>query len=108
MRELVKSPAVRWRTEGTVGYVKISGFTQQTQPGLEKAMAGIDAELGPGLTGYVLDLRDNPGGLVKQAISVGDQLPRSGRDRVDPWPRSLLARGTISPRRVIWPMASRS
>jgi carboxyl-terminal processing protease len=78
MRELVKSPAVRWRTEGTVGYVKISGFTQQTQPGLEKAMAGIDAELGPRLTGYVLDLRDNPGGLVKQAISVCDSFLDQG------------------------------
>ena len=78
MRELVKSPAVRWRTEGTVGYVKISGFTQQTQPGLEKAMSGIDAELGPRLTGYVLDLRDNPGGLVKQAISVCDSFLDQG------------------------------
>lgn len=78
MRELVKSPAVRWRTEGTVGYVRISGFTQQTQPGLEKAMAGIDAELGPRLTGYVLDLRDNPGGLVKQAISVCDSFLDQG------------------------------
>ena len=77
-RELVKSPAVRWRTEGTVGYVKISGFTQQTQPGLEKAMAGIAAELGPRLTGYVLDLRDNPGGLVKQAISVCDSFLDQG------------------------------
>jgi len=78
MRELVRSPAVRWRTEGTVGYVKISGFTQQTQPGLEKAMTGIDAELGPRLTGYVLDLRDNPGGLVKQAISVCDSFLDQG------------------------------
>jgi carboxyl-terminal processing protease len=78
MRELVKSPSVRWRTEGTVGYVKISGFTQQTQPGLEKAMTGIDAELGPRLTGYVLDLRDNPGGLVKQAISVCDSFLDQG------------------------------
>ncbi|HYI69511.1 MAG TPA: S41 family peptidase [Skermanella sp.] len=78
MRELVRSPAVRWRTEGTVGYVRISGFTQQTQPGLEKAMAGIDAELGPRLTGYVLDLRDNPGGLVKQAISVCDSFLDQG------------------------------
>jgi carboxyl-terminal processing protease len=78
MRELVKSPAVRWRTEGTVGYVKISSFTQQTQPGLEKAMAGIDAALGPRLTGYVLDLRDNPGGLVKQAISVCDSFLDQG------------------------------
>jgi carboxyl-terminal processing protease len=77
-RELVKSPAVRWRTEGTVGYVKISGFTQQTQPGLEKAMAGIDAQLGSRLTGYVLDLRDNPGGLVKQAISVCDSFLDQG------------------------------
>ena len=78
MRELVKSPAVRWRTEGTVGYVKISGFTQQTQPGLEKAMAGINVELGSLLTGYVLDLRDNPGGLVKQAISVCDSFLDQG------------------------------
>ncbi|EWY42739.1 peptidase S41 [Skermanella stibiiresistens SB22] len=78
VRELVKSPAVRWRREGDVGYIKISGFTQQTQPGLEKALMALDAELGPRLTGYVLDLRDNPGGLVKQAISVCDTFLDQG------------------------------
>ncbi|WP_158043544.1 S41 family peptidase [Skermanella pratensis] len=78
VREMVKSPAVRWRAEGTVGYIRISGFTQQTQPGLEKAMAALDAQLGDRLTGYVIDLRDNPGGLVKQAISVCDSFLDQG------------------------------
>jgi carboxyl-terminal processing protease len=38
MRELVKSPSVRWRTEGTVGYIRITTFDEQTQSGLEKAI----------------------------------------------------------------------
>ena len=78
MRELVRSPAVRWRAEGTVGYIRITGFTQQTQPGLENAMTALDAELGERLTGYILDLRDNPGGLLKQAISVVDTFLEKG------------------------------
>ncbi|UEM02973.1 S41 family peptidase [Skermanella rosea] len=93
VREMVKSPAVRWRVEGTVGYIKISGFTQQTQPGLEKALAALDAQLGDRLTGYVVDLRDNPGGLVKQAISVCDSFLDQGEIV------STRGRGALSERR---------
>mgnify|MGYP002715632666 FL=1 len=93
VREMVKSPAVRWRAEGTVGYIKISGFTQQTQPGLEKALAALDVQLGDRLTGYVVDLRDNPGGLVKQAISVCDSFLDQGEIV------STRGRGALSERR---------
>ncbi len=78
MREMVKSPAVRWRTEGDIGYVRITSFSRQTQPGLEKAMAELDARQGSRLLGYVLDLRDNPGGLLRQSVSVADSFLNDG------------------------------
>jgi carboxyl-terminal processing protease len=55
-----------------IGYIRISSFTEQTQDGLDKAIADIHAKLGDKVKGYILDLRNNPGGLLDQAISVSD------------------------------------
>lgn len=71
-RDVIRITSVRHRTEGNVGYVRITSFNEQTQPGLEKAMKKISNELGDDLQGYVLDLRNNPGGLLDQAVSVSD------------------------------------
>ena len=71
-RAVIKIQSVRSRVEGKVGYLRITTFNEQTQSGLEKAIAKIKADLGPKLAGYVLDLRNNPGGLLDQAISVSD------------------------------------
>jgi len=65
--------SVRSRTEGDVAYIRISGFTEQTQNGLDKAIKELKAKIGPEkLKGYVIDLRNNPGGLLDQAVSVSD------------------------------------
>ena len=69
-REIIKVASVKSRIEGDIGYIRISQFTEQTQPGLEKAISGIKQQLGTKLGGYVLDLRDNPGGLLNSAITV--------------------------------------
>jgi carboxyl-terminal processing protease len=77
-RALVRSQAVKYETEGDIGYIRITSFSQQTQPGLETAFRNIDAKLGDRLAGYVIDLRNNPGGLLTQAVSVADSLLDAG------------------------------
>lgn len=71
-RDIIKVQSVRSRIEGNIGYLRVTSFSEQTTPGLEEAMTEIEAELGDDLQGYVLDLRNNPGGLLEQAISVTD------------------------------------
>ena len=77
-RDIITIQSVRSRTEGNVGYVRITTFNEQTKPGLEKAIDRIKEELGSKLTGLVLDLRNNPGGLLDQAIAVSDAFLDKG------------------------------
>lgn len=77
-RDIIQIKSVRWRIEGNVGYIRITTFNQQTTPGLEEAFANIKKELGDDLIGYVLDLRNNPGGLLEEAISVSDAFLEQG------------------------------
>ena len=72
IRDVIKIRSVRHRIEGNSGYLRITTFNQNAESGLKKAMQEIKAELGNKLNGYVLDLRNNPGGLLDQAISVSD------------------------------------
>jgi carboxyl-terminal processing protease len=77
-REVIKSQPVKQRAEGNVGYIRITGFSRQTQPGLEKAVQTLQNEIGSKLIGYVVDLRNNPGGLLDQAVSVADSFLDKG------------------------------
>lgn len=78
-RANIKIRSVRWRTEDDeVGYIRITSFNEQTQSGLEKGIDEIQRELGSKLIGYVLDLRNNPGGLLDQAVSVADTFLDQG------------------------------
>ncbi|MFY8092945.1 MAG: S41 family peptidase [Niveispirillum sp.] len=81
-RASIKVQSVRFRAEDNVGYIRISSFNEQTQPGLDKAMAKLKEQLGPKLIGYVLDMRNNPGGLLDQAVSVSDTFLEKGREIV--------------------------
>lgn len=74
IRDIIKVRSVRNRIErGTIGYVDINSFTEQTYDGLEKAIQKINDEVGiDKVEGYVVDLRLNPGGLLDQAVSVSD------------------------------------
>lgn len=78
VRDVIKLRPVRHRTETNVGYVRITTFNQQTYPGLRKAIKEIQKELGSDLIGYVIDLRNNPGGLLNQAIAVSDAFLDKG------------------------------
>ena len=77
-RAVIKVQSVRYRTEGDIGYIRITSFNEQTQQGLEKAIAEIKQQIGAKLKGYVLDLRNNPGGLLDQAVSVSDTFLDKG------------------------------
>jgi carboxyl-terminal processing protease len=77
-RAIVQVDSVKWRREGDVAYIRLTGFNEQTDPGLQKAVRDLKKQIGAGLKGYVLDLRNNPGGLLDQAISVSDDLLNSG------------------------------
>ena len=72
-RAIIPIKTVRHRVErNTIGYVRISNFNEQTARGVKTAIRDLKAELGDDLSGIVLDLRDNPGGLLDQAIDVSD------------------------------------
>lgn len=76
VRAVIHIQSVRWEPKGNVAYIRITAFNEQTQVGLDKAMVEADQKLGAKLEGYVLDLRNNPGGLLEEAISVsGTFLP---------------------------------
>ncbi|MGF1629196.1 MAG: S41 family peptidase [Kiloniellaceae bacterium] len=77
-RDVIKIQSVRNRVEDNVGYIRITTFNQQTMPGLEQAIQEIKAEAGSELRGYVVDLRNNPGGLLDQAIEVSDAFIDQG------------------------------
>jgi carboxyl-terminal processing protease len=78
-REVIKVPSVRSRVESdNIGYIRISSFSEQTQPGLDKAIADLKQQLGAKLSGYVIDLRNNPGGLLNSAISVSNTFLDQG------------------------------
>ena len=79
VREMIKIRSVRSRVEGgDVGYVRITQFTEQTYDGLKAAIDKIKTESGDKLKGYVLDLRNNPGGLLDQSIAVSDAFLERG------------------------------
>jgi carboxyl-terminal processing protease len=80
VREIIRVRPVRFRTEGgDIGYVRINSFNEQTTDGLRKAITEISKQIPPEkLAGYVIDLRNNPGGLLDQAVSVTSTLMSRG------------------------------
>ncbi len=77
-RAIVQLDAISFRREGNVGYIRIPGFNQQTSSGVERAVRELKRQIGPSIAGYVLDLRNNPGGLLDQAIQVSDDFLSTG------------------------------
>ncbi len=77
-RALIKIKSVKHRLEGDIGYVRISSFNKHTEPGLKTAIEAIQEQADDDLRGYILDLRNNPGGLLDQAIAVSDAFLKQG------------------------------
>ncbi len=78
VRDNIRINAVKARREGDVAYVKVSTFNEKTHENTVKAVANLAKEIGPDLKGYVIDLRNNPGGLLDQAIAVSDDFLERG------------------------------
>jgi carboxyl-terminal processing protease len=79
-RDVIHVRSVRSHVEGDdIGYIRITQFSEQTSDGLKKAIADIKAKVSNDkLKGYILDLRNNPGGLLDQAIAVSDTFLQKG------------------------------
>lgn len=80
VRDTIKMTAVRARTEGKAAVLRITTFSEQTYPNLESGLNKQIEEAGgiENLDGIVLDLRNNPGGLLNQAIAVSDAFLEKG------------------------------
>jgi carboxyl-terminal processing protease len=78
VRDVIHIRPVKYSAENDVGYIQITSFNEQTAGDLEDAVKHLKKEIGPNLKGYLLDLRNNPGGLLDQAISVSDDFLDEG------------------------------
>jgi carboxyl-terminal processing protease len=80
MREIIRVRPVSYHTDGgNIGYIRISSFNEQTTDELKKAIGDISKQIPSGnLAGYVIDLRNNPGGLLDQAVSVSSAFMGRG------------------------------
>lgn len=80
VRDTIRVRAVRWRVEDNdVGYVRITTFNEQTNAGFKQAIAEISKQVAnDNLKGYVIDLRNNPGGLLNEVVSLTDALLERG------------------------------
>jgi carboxyl-terminal processing protease len=77
-REIIHIQVVKSHIEGDIAYIRLTQFNEQTDSGLRAAFAKIKSQLGDKLQGVVLDLRNNPGGLLDQAVSVSDDFIDQG------------------------------
>jgi carboxyl-terminal processing protease len=79
VRDVIHINPVKYNAEGDdVGYIRVTTFNEQTTANLQKAIEDLKKQLGPKLKGFIVDLRNNPGGLLDQAISVSDAFLDQG------------------------------
>jgi len=79
VRDVIRIQSVRARLiDEDVGYIRITSFNEQTDQGLRRAVQQLRAQAGTRLRGLVLDLRNNPGGLLDQAVAVSDDFLEQG------------------------------
>jgi carboxyl-terminal processing protease len=79
VRDVIHINPVKYNVEGDdVGYIRVTTFNEQTTANLQKAVEDLKKQIGPKMKGYILDLRNNPGGLLDQAISVSDAFLDQG------------------------------
>ncbi len=78
-RAIIKIKAAKAKAEGDVGVIRVTTFNEQTYENMKLAIEDVRKEIGPDkIKGYVLDLRNNPGGLLPQAIAVSDAVLDKG------------------------------
>ncbi|MEQ8321206.1 MAG: S41 family peptidase [Rhodospirillales bacterium] len=79
VRDIIEVKSVRHRVEGDVGYIRITRFNEKTRDGITAALNDITHQLGAKLRGVVVDLRNNPGGLLNQSVIVADAFLDEGK-----------------------------
>jgi carboxyl-terminal processing protease len=77
-RAIIKVTSIKTKVEKDVGYLRITSFTQKTHKNLIKEFNKLKKSMNGNMKGLVLDLRNNPGGLLDQAISVSDAFLERG------------------------------
>jgi len=78
-RDVIRPQVARFRLEGNdIAYVRLSAFNEQTEAALRRAVAQMRQQAGTNLKGLILDLRNNPGGLLDQAVQVSDDFLEQG------------------------------
>ena len=78
-RDVIRVVSVKYHSEGDdIGYIRITQFNEQATTGLKKAIADLTAQDGDKLKGFIVDLRNNPGGLLDQAITVSNAFLNRG------------------------------
>jgi len=78
VRDIIKINPVKATADDDVAILRLSAFNEQSNDNLKKAIADMKKQIGPKLKGYVLDLRNNPGGLLDQAIAISDDFLEKG------------------------------
>lgn len=79
VREVITVRPVVWRIEeASIGYIRVTTFNDQASDSVEEALRALKKQTSGKLTGLVLDLRDNPGGLLEQAVAVADMFLDGG------------------------------
>ena len=109
VRDIIHVKSVKFEEKGDIGYVRITQFTEQTFDGLKQAMTKFSADIPDDkFKGYIIDLRNNPGGLLNQAVSVsnafldkGEIVSIRGRDPKDTQRWSAAARDLSKGKPVI-------
>jgi len=77
-RDIINIKSVKHNIIKNIGYVRLTTFSDTTTSGLEKAITEIKKNIGNKFQGLILDLRNNPGGLLNQSISVADAFLNQG------------------------------
>jgi carboxyl-terminal processing protease len=77
-REVITLKPVKWEVKNNIGVINIISFSANTGADVRQAIRSIDKSLGRKPTGYILDLRSNPGGLLDEAVSVSDTFLERG------------------------------
>lgn len=77
-RAVITIEPLRWRLEGNIGYLRIVSFNEKVADGVETAIAEMKRNTNGKLQGLVIDLRNNPGGLLDQSLAVSDEFLESG------------------------------
>ena len=78
IRDIIKITSVKTKVYDDIGYLRITSFTQKTYKNLVKEFSVLEKEMNSNIKGLVLDLRNNPGGLLDQAVSVSDAFLNRG------------------------------